>query len=354
VSVALVLAIALSTTTPAWADPLSAKRAQAAAVQSQVTALDTKASIADEAYNAARDRYSTLAVQVAASEHRISQLEDRSNALQADLAARANQIYRDGGVLAGTAALLTSQSFAQFDATLGALEAIATQDAETVAQLKQTQADAQAERLTLLDRQGQAAIQQAEMAANAQAVHLQLAERTRLLDGLSADIKTLLAQERARQAAAAHARYLALIARQHATAAGGGHPSGSPGGFSGGSPPASARGAAAVTWAEKALGRPYQWAASGPDRFDCSGLVMWAYRHVGVNLPHSSRAQIDRGSRVSRDALRPGDLVFFGSPIHHVGMYVGGGDFIEAPGTGGRVQISALGHRGDYAGACRP
>jgi cell wall-associated NlpC family hydrolase len=109
-----------------------------------------------------------------------------------------------------------------------------------------------------------------------------------------------------------------------------------------------------VWWAEQALGKPYEWAASGPDSFDCSGLTMWAYDHVGVSLPHSSAEQIGSGTRVSRSNLQPGDLVFFGSPIHHVGMYVGGGDFIEAPHTGAVVRISSLSNRSDYAGACRP
>jgi cell wall-associated NlpC family hydrolase len=81
---------------------------------------------------------------------------------------------------------------------------------------------------------------------------------------------------------------------------------------------------------------------------------MWAYGHVGVSLPHSSAAQIGSGARVSRGNLQPGDLVFFGSPIHHVGMYVGGGSFIEAPHTGAVVRIASLSNRDDYAGACRP
>ena len=104
----------------------------------------------------------------------------------------------------------------------------------------------------------------------------------------------------------------------------------------------------------KAIGSPYEWAASGPDSFDCSGLTMWAYGHVGVSLPHHAASQIGYGQRVSRSNLQPGDLVFFGSPIHHVGMYVGHGDFIHAPHTGDVVKISSLADRGDYVGACRP
>ena len=80
---------------------------------------------------------------------------------------------------------------------------------------------------------------------------------------------------------------------------------------------------------------------------------MWCYRQIGISLPHSSRAQINVGQRVSRANLQPGDLVFFGSPIHHVGMYVGGGMMIHAPHSGSVVQYAPA-FRGDYVGACRP
>jgi cell wall-associated NlpC family hydrolase len=108
-----------------------------------------------------------------------------------------------------------------------------------------------------------------------------------------------------------------------------------------------------VAYARSRIGCRYVWAASGPSTFDCSGLMQWCYRHVGISLPHSSRAQISVGQRVSRANLAPGDLVFFGSPIHHVGMYIGGGQMIEAPYTGASVRIAGA-FRSDYAGACRP
>jgi cell wall-associated NlpC family hydrolase len=109
-----------------------------------------------------------------------------------------------------------------------------------------------------------------------------------------------------------------------------------------------------VYWAMKAIGKPYRYGAGGPDSFDCSGLTSWAYGKAGISLPHSSGAQISQGPRISKSNLQPGDLVFFGSPIHHVGMYVGGGDFIEAPYTGMNVRVVSLGRRSDFAGACRP
>ena len=82
------------------------------------------------------------------------------------------------------------------------------------------------------------------------------------------------------------------------------------------------------------LGVRYVWAGDDPSGFDCSGLVMYVYAKLGVDLPHSSRMQYDCGTHVSRSQLEPGDLVFFGSPIHHVGMYVGDGNMINAPYTG--------------------
>jgi cell wall-associated NlpC family hydrolase len=89
------------------------------------------------------------------------------------------------------------------------------------------------------------------------------------------------------------------------------------------------------------LGTPYVWGGSSPGGFDCSGLVMWAYAQVGVSLPHSSYAQFTYGVPVSRDQLQPGDLVFFDG-LGHVGIYIGGDQFVHAPHTGDVVKISSL------------
>ncbi|MGH9102276.1 MAG: C40 family peptidase, partial [Acidimicrobiales bacterium] len=101
----------------------------------------------------------------------------------------------------------------------------------------------------------------------------------------------------------------------------------------------------AVAWARQELGRPYVWAGSGPDVFDCSGLVMYVYSQAGVSFPHSAQLQYDDTSRVSSGELIPGDLVFFGggpSGVSHVGIYVGGGQMIHAPYTGTVVQYSGI------------
>jgi len=115
-----------------------------------------------------------------------------------------------------------------------------------------------------------------------------------------------------------------------------------------------ARAAAAVQYAYAQLGKPYRYGASGATTFDCSGLTMRAWAAAGVALGHNAAGQYSSTRHVSRDALQPGDLVYFGHPIHHVGVYVGGGKFIEAPYTGARIRISELSSRHDFAGASRP
>lgn len=107
-----------------------------------------------------------------------------------------------------------------------------------------------------------------------------------------------------------------------------------------------------VAYASNFLGTPYAWGGNGPSTFDCSGFTCYVYSHFGVKLPRTSQEQQDVGTEVSRDQLQPGDLVFFGSPAHHVGMYVGNGCYIHAPRTGDVVKISPL-DRSDYSGARR-
>jgi cell wall-associated NlpC family hydrolase len=108
----------------------------------------------------------------------------------------------------------------------------------------------------------------------------------------------------------------------------------------------------AVDTALAQLGDPYVWAAGGPNAFDCSGLTQYAYAAAGVRLPHSSKSQSTMGTAVSRGELQPGDLVFFRSPVSHVGMYIGGGRMVHAATFGVPVQITSVDMAG-YAGARR-
>lgn len=104
--------------------------------------------------------------------------------------------------------------------------------------------------------------------------------------------------------------------------------------------------AAAIAAAQSVLGTPYRWGGTSPSTgFDCSGLTGWAWARAGVSLPRTSRAQFAGTQRVPLDQIQPGDLVFYGSPIHHVGLYIGGGMMIHSPRTGDVAKVAPI-HRG--------
>ncbi|MBK8447609.1 MAG: C40 family peptidase [Micropruina sp.] len=117
---------------------------------------------------------------------------------------------------------------------------------------------------------------------------------------------------------------------------------------------ADSRALAAVKYAmSKVNGSQYVWGAEGPTGFDCSGLMLASYRSVGVSLPHSSRAQFSVGRPVSKSELKPGDLLFFYNPIHHVGMYIGNGLFVHARNVRDDLDVTRLDSYPAYQGARR-
>jgi cell wall-associated NlpC family hydrolase len=108
-----------------------------------------------------------------------------------------------------------------------------------------------------------------------------------------------------------------------------------------------------LAYAKAQIGKAYVFGAAGPGAFDCSGLTMMAWKQSGVSLPHSSSAQYASGRHISESELKPGDLVFYYSPISHVGLYIGNGQIVNALNPGSGVRISGL-HDMPYSGAVRP
>lgn len=123
--------------------------------------------------------------------------------------------------------------------------------------------------------------------------------------------------------------------------------------------PASGRAKGALSLAQEYIGTPYKWGGESPNGFDCSGLLQYVWAKQGVNIPRTTYDQFQSGVSVNKTELQPGDAVFFkgadpkGDLPGHVGMYIGGGRFIEAPKSGSTVHISYLQGRGDFAGARR-
>ncbi|WP_242424079.1 C40 family peptidase, partial [Frankia sp. EI5c] len=120
-------------------------------------------------------------------------------------------------------------------------------------------------------------------------------------------------------------------------------------------PPTGGSGGAtrAIQEAHTQLGKPYVWGAEGPDSFDCSGLTQWVWGKAGVGLPHYTGDQWTAGRRVTRDELIPGDLVFFGADLYHVGIYIGDGQMIHAPRTGEVVRVENV-WWSSFQGGVRP
>jgi cell wall-associated NlpC family hydrolase len=110
----------------------------------------------------------------------------------------------------------------------------------------------------------------------------------------------------------------------------------------------------AVSSALAQRGDPYSYGAAGPGAFDCSGLTSYAYKKAGVSIPRTSRAQSSFGKAVSKGNLRPGDLVFFYSPVSHAAMYIGNGRIVHATTYGQPVKVAKLSDMSGYAGARRP
>lgn len=323
---------------PAHAVPTSSdKRAEASRVKSQVDELDRKVEIASEAYNEANSKHAALVADIQETQARLDATNARIGELQGMLSTRANSMYRSGP-LSFVEVLFGAASFEEFSSTWDVLTDINDSEADAVAELKVARAEAERSREELAARQAEAKTVLDHMAANKSSIEAQLSSRKSMLSGLESEVAQLEAAERARQVAAASS-----VSRS----------SGSSASSRRFPPPTRAARSEVVNIAKRYLGAPYKWAASGPNSFDCSGFTMFVYRQVGVSLPHSSRAQYGSGQRVSRADLQPGDLVFFGSPIHHVGIYVGGNSYIHAPRTGDVVKISSLNRRG-YVGACRP
>ena len=184
----------------------------------------------------------------------------------------------------------------------------------------------------------------AQRAAAKQAIESKIGQQNRLLSSIKGEIAKLVAADAARQLQMAREAQARLAAQQQAAQQ---QQSNTVVGVSAIAPAADTVVAPPPTHSNAAniamsqLGTPYVWGGSAPGGFDCSGLVMWAYAQVGVSLPHSSYAQYGYGVPVSRDQLQPGDLVFFDG-LGHVGIYIGGGQFVHAPHTGDVVKISSL------------
>ncbi len=360
--VAILLSLALAL--PAFADPNAVENAKndLQALRSQVIALNDKVEAASEDYQYARVQLEDTEAAIEANTAKLTRAEEDLLVANERLERRVNGIYRNGRVSL-LEALLGAESFTDFVNRLELLNMIGAQDGDVVEKVSTFRADVAERKEQLATDQAL----QAELLAQAKRAKAEmesrLAERERLLKGKEREVAQLEREEEARQARVAEearvaAARAAEAARQQSSQTGSSGGSGSSSGSSGSSgggatdAPSSGVSGSAVSVAMRYIGVPYVWGGESPSGFDCSGLVKYAFAQVGVSLPHSSRAQYSYGVAVARGSLQPGDLVFFGSPIHHVGIYVGNGNMVHAPYSGANVRVSSI-SRSNYTGARR-
>src|SRR3954469_10140338 len=330
----------------------------------------TQAAIAD--YQGAMTRLATSQRAAARATLALQSAQQQVFAQQRQIARFASSAYRNGGTLGMWSALLTADGPKSFLDSANTISAISSNQSDALSRMQalrvvQTLAQQQAAAALSAVQKNVAATKSArDRAENAVAAQQ---KQVVVLDGERAALVTQsrslkshadsLARERAANLAAARAA--AEAARQRRALGSGGVDQENPTAVSGGPRPAAtaAQGEQAVAFAKQQLGKPYEWGASGPSTYDCSGLTMMSWNAAGIGIDHYSVAQYGEGTHVSRLDLRAGDLVFFAydtsdaSTIHHVGIYVGNGQMIDAPHTGANVRYDYA-FRSDYIGATRP
>jgi len=359
----VILALCLVLPAPGFAAPTNAKikAAQAQAEEARAKLDELQADLEERS-----EDYLAVEAELEMTRHRISvTVEDLAEA-QAELDrseirlnGRADSIYRSGSS-SMIAVFVGATDFRDLVTRIDMMQRIGRSDANLVATVKDAKSRTEKAMSTLERRRSEQTILRNQAREKKAQVEQAVAAQQSYTAKLDSTVKTLVAQER---------RRLQVLAAQRAAEAARLSASGNVGRAGRSFDPSALGGAHpdAVTWARKYVNKTwYVWGGTTPSGFDCSGLVQYCYRQIGIEIPRTSRQQYHIGAYIPPnrlDLLEPGDLVFFGrngdpGRIHHVGMYIGGGQMIHAPQTGEQVSIASLtdriARRGDYVGAVRP
>jgi cell wall-associated NlpC family hydrolase len=333
----LTIALSVGASAVSFARP---SKQDLAAAQAKYNALNDKLSLLDEQYNNAKLELAKVQKELADAKAAAESAQAAANKARDLLSARAVAAYTGAG--SQLEVLLGSTTFSEFADRLEFVTQVAQSDADVAAQAEVTRQRAvrATETYSAAAKKQQSAV--SALSAKKSEIESGIAEQLQLVHELKID----LAKQAAEARAAAKAAQAAAAAAVSNTG----------GGNLGPAPNVSGGAGAAVAAAYSVLGVPYQYGGASPSTgFDCSGLTMWSWAHAGVSLPHSSSSQYYSLPHVSVSQLQPGDLVFFYSPIHHVGLYVGGGQMVHAPHTGDVVKVSSLTgwYSSTYVGARR-
>jgi peptidoglycan DL-endopeptidase CwlO len=364
IAAAAALAVILATVGSATANPsIRSKRAQAQAVLAQIQQSDVQLEKAIESYDYANVQLQHIDVDISSNSRHLVVARKSLGVAQQNIAERLKALYVNGDGGGAVEILLGAQSLDDLLNRLDMVQRVGNQDAKVLGDVKQFRKEVKLRGQQLKQARAKQAQVVADRASQKRSIEAQLAERKRMLSGIQSEIKQLQAEEAARQAQLKREAEARLLAQQQARSSAraqvaelavGDFTSAVDSGVTDATIPAAppSQYGGVVGVAMQYLGVPYVWGGSSPAGFDCSGFVEFVYAQVGVSLPHHAASQYGYGTPVAYSDLQPGDLVFF-SGLGHVGIYIGGGQFIHAPHTGDVVKISSLSEHGGYVGARR-
>ena len=285
--------------------------------QREVDRLRTVAAEKFEAANDATIRIRSLERETAALEQQEAKLQKELQAANRALAQLAIAEYKSSG-FGETFELLFSSDPTKYLSDAGTLEVISRNYAKKQREFATTKLKVEASQFVISDRTALLKAERVKLNREVEQARMALSKAEKILKSLKKEDRERLARleaERENKILDESKMYAASYKGDNT------------------------RGSIALKYALKQVGDVYVWAAAGPTKWDCSGLTMRAFQQAGVSLPHSSRIQVKYGKSISFGAVKPGDLLFFGNPISHVSIYMGGGKMVQAPRPGKRVEV---------------
>ena len=322
--------VTVLTATAAAAVALTSQAAQAEPkltkkeVKAKVDKLYEEAEVATEKYNGAKEKQEKLQKQVSNLQDSVARGQGELNDLRDGLGSMATAQYRSGGIDPSLQLFLSSDPDSYL-AKASALDQLSSRQADALKKIQTKQRTLTQQRQQASDKLKDLEDTRKELGDKKERIQGKLAEAQRLLNTLTAQERAELAKEEERANRASTERASLGDSNPGSSAAS-----------------ASQRASVALNAARTKVGSPYVWGATGPNSFDCSGLTSWAYSQAGVSLPRTSQAQANAGTRLSQSQLAPGDLVFFYSDLHHVGLYAGNGQILHAPRPGTNVRYESI------------
>jgi peptidoglycan DL-endopeptidase CwlO len=324
-------------------NPIDDKKAEAEQVYAEIITLDQNLSAADEKINLADVQLAQVRFEQKVNRHELVVARRNLGRSRKMIAKRLLNLYTTSQPTS-LELILGSQNLSSVLTRIDDANRLSSIDGQVVGQVQTFKQSVVVHARALEHDATYASDLLARRRAERAAVAGEIDQRQHLLSSIKGEIATLEAQEVQRQleaAAAAKARIAAAQAAQaqqvQTTAVG--VTASTPEGAA--VVPASGYSSQVVSIAMSYIGVPYVWGGSTPSGFDCSGLVMYSFAQLGISLPHSSYAMWNYGTPVPYDQLQPGDMVFFDG-LGHVGLYIGGGEFVDAPYTGAYVRVDSL------------